>query len=165
MKHCDLCDTNLGPIIARSAYWQLVLNRNRNLLGKCFLALHRHLEAVPQLSQAEWADLHVQLVQATKVLILAFLPDHFNYAFLQNQHRHIHLHIIPRFGEPRVFVGVTFDDPDYPSHYAVPTPSRHRSHSNPRPWLSDCGSFSQKQRWQSNNRSMVQLLVMTISSG
>jgi len=125
MKHCDLCDTNLGPIIARSAYWQLVLNRNQNLLGKCFLALRRHLETVPELSLAEWADLHGQLVLATKVLALAFQPDPFNYAFLQNQDRHIHLHIIPRYGEPRVFAGVTFDDPDYPSHYAVPSPLRY----------------------------------------
>ena len=127
MKHCNLCDTNLGPVIAGSAYWQLVLNRNQSLLGKCFLALRRHLEVVPQLSLAEWADLHVQLVQATKVLTLAFQPDHFNYAFLQNQDRHIHLHVIPRYGGPRVFAGVIFDDPDYPSHYGVPTPSRHLS--------------------------------------
>ena len=127
MRYCSLCDTNLGPVIAGSAHWQLVLNRNQNLLGKCFLALRRHLEVVPQLSPAEWADLHVQLVQATKVLTLAFQPDHFNYAFLQNQDRHIHLHVIPRYGELRVLAGVTFDDPDYPSHYAVPTPSRHLS--------------------------------------
>ena len=127
MRYCSLCDTNLGPVIAGSAYRQLVLNRNQNLLGKCFLALRRHLEVVPQLSPAEWTDLHVQLVQATKVLTLAFRPDHFNYAFLQNQDRHIHLHIIPRYGELRVFAGVTFDDLDYPSHYAVPTPSRHLS--------------------------------------
>ena len=125
MRYCSLCDTNLGPVIAGSAHWQLVLNRNQNLLGKCFLALRRHLEVVPQLSPAEWTDLHVQLVQATKVLTLAFRPDHFNYAFLQNQDRHIHLHIIPRYGELRVFASVTFDDPDYPSHYAVPTPSRY----------------------------------------
>jgi diadenosine tetraphosphate (Ap4A) HIT family hydrolase len=125
MKQCNLCDTNLEPVIAESAYWRLVLNRNQNLLGKCFLALRRHLEVVPELSPAEWADLHEQLAQATQVLALAFQPDHFNYAFLQNQDRHIHLHIIPRYDEPRVFAGVTFDDSDYPSHYAVPAPSRY----------------------------------------
>lgn len=59
------------------------------------------------------------------MLSLAFQPDHFNYAFLQNQDRHIHLHIIPRYNEPRVFAGITFDDPDYPAHYAVPAPSRY----------------------------------------
>jgi diadenosine tetraphosphate (Ap4A) HIT family hydrolase/predicted kinase len=125
MEQCNLCDADLGPIIAESTCWRLVLNRNQNCLGKCFLVLRRHLEAVPQLSPAEWTDLHDQLAQATHVLTLALQPDHFNYAFLQNQDRHIHLHIIPRYSAPRVFGGVTFDDPDYPGHYAVPAPARH----------------------------------------
>jgi len=124
IAHCPLCDPNLGPVIAGSAYWQLVLNRNQNLLGKCFLALRRHLEAVPELSAAEWADLHGRLAQATRVLTAAFQPDHFSYAFLQNRDRHIHLHVIPRYGGPRLFAGVTFADPDFPAHYAVPAPSR-----------------------------------------
>ena len=125
MNKCPLCDPNLGPVIAECTYWRLILNKNQNLLGKCFLALRRHLEAVPQLSPAEWADLHSQMAQATHMLSLAFQPDHLNYAFLQNQDRHIHLHIIPRYEEQRVFAGVTFDDPDYPAHYAVPALSRH----------------------------------------
>lgn len=125
MEQCNLCDTDLGPVITESAHWKLVLNKNQSLLGKCFLVLRRHLEAVPHLSPAEWADLHDQLAQATQVLAVAFQPDHFNYAFLQNQDRHVHLHVVPRYAEPRVFAGVTFDDPDYPSHYAVPIPSRH----------------------------------------
>ncbi len=125
MEQCSLCDANLGPVVAESTYWRLILNKNQDLLGKCFLALRRHLEVVPQLSPAEWADLHKQLAQATQMLSLVFQPDHFNYAFLQNQDRHIDLHIIPRYDEPRVFAGVTFDDPDYPSHYAVPAPSRY----------------------------------------
>jgi diadenosine tetraphosphate (Ap4A) HIT family hydrolase len=125
MEQCSLCDPNLGPRIAESAHWRLVLNRNQNLLGKCFLALRRHLEAVAMLSPAEWADLHRQLARATQALSLAFQPAHFNYAFLQNQDRHVHLHIIPRYDEPRTFGGITFDDPDYPAHYAVPSPPRY----------------------------------------
>ena len=50
----------------------------------------------------------------------AFAPDQFNYAFLQNQDRHVHLHVIPRYAAPREVSGVVFDDPDYPDHYAVP---------------------------------------------
>jgi diadenosine tetraphosphate (Ap4A) HIT family hydrolase len=83
---------------------------------------------VSLLSPAEWADLHTQLAHATHTISLAFQPDHFNYAFLQNQDRHIHFHIIPRYRAPRVFGGDTFIDPDYPSHYAVPAPSRVLSH-------------------------------------
>jgi diadenosine tetraphosphate (Ap4A) HIT family hydrolase len=88
------------------------------------LVLRRHLETVPDLTPAEWADLHTQLRQATALLTAAFAPDHFNYAFLQNQDRHIHLHIIPRYASPRNFSGLIFTDPDDPNHDAVPSPSR-----------------------------------------
>lgn len=124
MVECGLCDPNLAPVIAESDYWRLVLNKNQNLLGKCFLVLHRHLEAVPQLSPTEWMDLHQQLSRATAVLTLAFSPDHFNYSFLQNQDRHIHFHLIPRYKGVRWFVDIEFYDPDYPGHYAVPAPAR-----------------------------------------
>jgi len=120
---CPLC-TQLSPILTESPHWRLALNRNQNLLGKSMLVLRRHLETVPDLTPAEWADLHTQIRQATALLVRAFSPDHFNYAFLQNQDRHIHLHIIPRYAQPRTFSGLLFTDPDYPDHYAVPSPSR-----------------------------------------
>ena len=122
---CRLCDPDLGPIIAGSEHWQLVLNRNQNLLGKCFFVVRRHIEAVPALRPAEWADLHAEIARATDALTRAFRPDHFNYAFLQNQDRHVHLHVIPRYSDPRTFGNLTFTDPDYPSHYAVPAPVNH----------------------------------------
>ena len=98
----------------------LVVNTNQNLLGKCFLVLRRHSEVVSELSEDEWADLHQQLRIVSQALIEAFSPDHFNYAFLQNQDRHVHLHLIPRYSQVQTFAGFQFDDPDYPAHYVVP---------------------------------------------
>ncbi len=125
MEACSLCASELGPILAESDHWRLVLNRNQNLLGKCFLVLNRHLEVVTELTPTEWMELHQQMQRVTRLLTVAFQPDHFNYAFLQNQDRHVHLHVIPRYAGPRVFAGTTFVDPDYPSHYAVPAPPYH----------------------------------------
>lgn len=119
-NHCALCDPALGPVVAEGERWRLVLNRNQNLLGKCFLALRRHTEAVPELTADEWRELRVWLGRATRALELAFRPDHFNYAFLQNQDRHVHLHVVPRYAGPRSFAGAAFADPDFPDHYAVP---------------------------------------------
>lgn len=125
MKSCSLCSPDLAPKIVQSQYWMLVLNTNQRFLGACFWVLRRHLETVADLTTTEWMDLHPQLARATQALTLLFSPDHFNYAFLQNQERHVHMHIYPRYAQPRVFTGLTFDDPDYPSHYSVPAPSRH----------------------------------------
>ncbi len=125
MTHCSLCAPGFSPIIGRSDHWLLILNLNPNLLGKCFLVVRRHIEAVPHLSAAEWEELHEQLSLTTRALTEAFQPDHFHYAFLQNQDRHVHLHVIPRYSGPRTFAGCEFSDPEYPSHYAVPSPARH----------------------------------------
>ncbi len=121
---CSLCDASLGPVMVEGQHWRLVLNHNQKLLGKCFLATRRHVEDVRHLSEEEWLELHQQLADTTDALVLAFDPDHFNYAFLQNQDRHVHLHIIPRYAGERTFEGSVFDDPGYPGHYQIAVPPR-----------------------------------------
>ena len=121
---CALCSQSLEPILAEGEHWRLVLNRNQDLLGKCFLALRRHCEAVADLTSQEWAELHAQLRVTTEALWQTFCPDRFNYAFLQNQDRHVHLHVIPRYAAPRVLAGEMFPDAGYPDHYAVGHPAR-----------------------------------------
>ena len=44
----------------------------------------------------------------TERLRRAFAPDHFNYAFLQNQNRHVHLHVIPRYATDLRCTGPAF---------------------------------------------------------
>jgi diadenosine tetraphosphate (Ap4A) HIT family hydrolase len=118
---CAVCDPNLGPILAESAHWRTVLNRNQNFLGKCFIATRRHIEDVTLLTADEWSDLHLQLSVMKRALDCSFQPDHYNFAFLQNQDRHVHLHVIPRYAGPRLFCGESFVDRDYPDHYSHPS--------------------------------------------
>jgi diadenosine tetraphosphate (Ap4A) HIT family hydrolase len=107
-------------IIEHGALWTVALNRNQNLLGKVMLVLNRPLEQVTLLREDEWADLHEQMRRVALALTAAFQPDHFNYAFLQNQDRQVHLHVMPRYAASRTFAGETFEDPDYPDHYHIP---------------------------------------------
>ena len=117
---CSLCGSSLTPVLDETAFWQVWLNVNQNLLGKLVIVLKRHEEQVAKLTVAEWLALHTQMQRTTEQLRRAFAPDHFNYAFLQNQDRHVHLHVIPRYAALREVSGIVFDDPDYPDHYAVP---------------------------------------------
>ena len=89
--------------------------------------LKRHEEQVANLSDEEWHELHAHVQGSTERLRRAFAPDHFNYAFLQNQNRHVHLHVIPRYATDRVVLGLRFGDPDYPGHYAGPGRERRLS--------------------------------------
>lgn len=121
---CSLCGPSLTPVIGETALWQIRLNYNQNLLGKLLVVLKRHEVHVVGLSEQEWEELHVHIQRTTEQLRRAFAPDHFNYAFLQNQDRHVHLHVVPRYATGRLVAGVGFDDPDYPDHYSVPGPER-----------------------------------------
>lgn len=58
---CVLCSDELSPVLADGMLWRLVLNRNQNLIGKCMLVTRRHVEAVDQLTAAEWEELRLQL--------------------------------------------------------------------------------------------------------
>ena len=106
--------TAADPLVLReSEHWSLVLNRNQNLLGKCMLVLRRYVESISDLTDDEWGSLRDEMVAATAMLEAAFQPDHFNYAFLQNEERRVHLHVIPRYVEPREFGGRVFVDEDF----------------------------------------------------
>jgi diadenosine tetraphosphate (Ap4A) HIT family hydrolase len=120
----QLRPSELEGVLWESEHWVVALNRNQNLLGKTMIVLRRPLERVADLAHAEWADLRAQLVDVTARLDAAFAPDHYNYAFLQNVDRQVHLHVIPRYAASRELAGSVFEDPDYPDHYAVPMPER-----------------------------------------
>ena len=120
-RDCILCRGRLEtPIVRESPLWRTFINRNQNLLGKTIISLRRHEEDVGALTLEEWAELRHELNWVTKRLQHAFEPDHFNYSFLMNADRHVHLHVIPRYVGTRELAGVGFADPDYPDGYQVP---------------------------------------------
>jgi diadenosine tetraphosphate (Ap4A) HIT family hydrolase len=115
---CALCQRPVDwPVVRESEFWLTVVNRNQNLLGKTFIALCRHEEDIVALTPGEWAGLQEEVRSVTERVAKAFAPDHFNYSFLMNLDRHVHLHVIPRYVGTRELAGVTFDDPDYPDSY------------------------------------------------
>lgn len=48
-----------------------------------------------------------------------FQPDHFNYAFLANVVRHVHMHVMPRYQTPRTFLGSEYIDEHW-GWFAIP---------------------------------------------
>jgi diadenosine tetraphosphate (Ap4A) HIT family hydrolase len=121
---CPLCGTLLTTVLHETKFWRTALNTNQQLLGQAIIVLRRHEESVAALTIGEWIDLRSELTRMTTALDRAFHPDHYNYAFLQNQDRHVHLHVFPRYAAARRIAGTEFTDPDYPDHYRVPSPIR-----------------------------------------
>jgi len=109
---CALCAPLADDEVWTSEHWRVIVNHNQNTLGKCFVALKRHDEDICNLTDAEVADLWASIRNTRDVLTARFRPDRFNYAFLMNQDRHVHLHVIPRYDGPRAFAGNEFEDRD-----------------------------------------------------
>ena len=110
---CALCAPLADDEVWTSEHWRVIVNHNQNTLGKCFVALKRHDEDICNLTDAEVADLWVSIRNTRDVLTARFRPDRFNYAFLMNQDRQVHLHIVPRYLEPRSWEGDSFSDPHW----------------------------------------------------
>ena len=114
---CESWQVDEGDMVTSWSHWHLVVNWSQNYLGKVMLVLRRHTIDVTALTQDEQAELWRLLGEVKTALIGAFQPDHFNYAFLMNLDAHVHLHIIPRYAQPRVFAGMTFTDGRLGEHY------------------------------------------------
>lgn len=119
---CVLCQSLAESEVWVAPLWRVLVNRNQNVLGKCFIALRRHDEDVCNLTDEEVRDLWETMRAVKGVLVARFQPDHFNYAFLMNQDRHVHLHVIPQYRSPRSFAGVQFEDGDAVNQRRVPDP-------------------------------------------
>jgi diadenosine tetraphosphate (Ap4A) HIT family hydrolase len=75
--------------------------------------LTRRCEAVPDLTPDEWTALHATIGRVSTALEQLFRPDRFNYSFLMNEDPQVHLHVIPRYRQPRTWNGLHFDDPHW----------------------------------------------------
>ncbi len=102
-----------GSVVETGELWTIAVNRNQNLLGKVMLVLNRNCQDVRELEPAEWERLLVDMRRVTTALDAMFQPDLFNFAFLMNMDRHVHLHVLPRYASPRTWHGAVFRDPDF----------------------------------------------------
>jgi diadenosine tetraphosphate (Ap4A) HIT family hydrolase len=110
--------------VAAGQHWTLFLNRDQNLLGRCYLRLNRPETDALNLDAAELMELWALARRVRDALSARWEPDHFNYAFLMNVDRQVHFHVIPRYKARREFAGGSFADPTFGAHYTV-APDRH----------------------------------------
>ena len=119
---CEICpiletkNSHTDEVIYETAYWRVVLDPDQRTLGKMFITLLEHKEAISALDDAEWLDLHTVMQQLEGKIMAAFQPSHFNWQCLMNnaivadRPTHVHWHLHPRYKKPIVFAGETFID-------------------------------------------------------
>lgn len=92
-------------------YWEVFIGQNQSYLGRCVVWCKRdNALDLTDATKEEVEELFLVLRELKEALIKAFQPDRFNYSFLGNKTRHLHCHFIPRYAEPKIFEGITFED-------------------------------------------------------
>lgn len=114
--NCSLCPPTRG-VVRESDFWTLVVNDNGATLGRVFLALRRHETDLTALTPDEAIALWALLAETKAALSALFAPDHFNYMALMNLTAHVHVHLFPRYAQPREFAGQTWADSNFGGHY------------------------------------------------
>lgn len=99
-------------------YWSVFLHQNQGYLGRCVIWCNREdaLELTDATSE-EQKELFVILSELKNAIQKSFQPDWLNYAFLGNETRHLHGHVVPRYAKPKEFYGAIFRDELYGHNY------------------------------------------------
>lgn len=101
-------------------HWDIFLHENQCYIGRTFILLKSDAGiddflAIDGEIRDEFFKIGAQIKRALKTL---FQPDKMNYAALSNTSEKIHVHVVPRYKEPRTFNGTTFIDQRWGKNYA-----------------------------------------------
>ena len=101
-------------VVKDYTYWTWLVHTNQGYLGRSVLWCKREnaLDLMDATSE-ERAELFAILSEMKKTLEEAFDVSWMNYAFLGNETRHLHGHVIPRYSSERIFEGQKFTDKEY----------------------------------------------------
>jgi len=117
-------------ITAEYRYWKVYLHEQQQYLGRVYVSAKRDdasgfagtaywRHSFQAMNKGECEELfEIVMPKIQYALCELWLPDRFNYAELENEWEHLHVHIIPRYKAPRMFDGITFTDTRWGKNYA-----------------------------------------------
>ncbi len=101
-------------------HWDVYLHENQCYLGRVFVLLKdgKNVEDFLDIEGEVREEFFIIGEKVKSALSSLFKPDKMNYAALSNTSPEIHVHIVPRYKEPREFEGVVITDTRWGKNYA-----------------------------------------------
>lgn len=115
---CPFCKNNKKTLIKKYKYWTILLGNDQRYLGRCIIKLNRHIIDLFDITDKEKKELFEITKKLRIVLKNLFKPDIFNYASFGNFVEHLHMHLVPRYKNKRIFERVIFKDNRWGKNYA-----------------------------------------------
>ncbi len=101
-------------IIKSYKYWEVTIHENQGYLGRCVIWCKRpEADDLSEVMKEEYEELLLIINALKDAIHKVFKPDWFNYAFLGNEVRHLHAHVVPRYASERYYEGQVFSDKLY----------------------------------------------------
>jgi len=100
-------------------HWTWSLRPVPTTLGAGILSLNRFCTSFADLSSDEAISLGATVKHIDKRLAQVFAPDRMNYLMLMMVDRHLHFHVLPRYGSERPFGGLLWQDREWPAAPAL----------------------------------------------
>lgn len=114
MEKCAFCHLDDANVVIKDySHWTLILAERQSVLGWTLAVLKRHVLFFEELSEEELIELRQVVTDVKRALGREFRPDWFNVMQLGNATPHLHVHLVPRYKQPRRYAGRVFADPDY----------------------------------------------------
>lgn len=108
--------------ISPGKYWDLFLHTDQGLLGRCYFEYKGEESSLMRVPETAMLELRANGERLERVLEELFHPDLFNHQSLNNQTRHLHVHVLPRYREEREFLGIHFRDQNFAEAYSGRSP-------------------------------------------
>lgn len=103
-----------GSLIREYDHWAVLLRPAQVTIGSLVLASREEAQRFPDLSPEGIAELRTVAGELESALARAFGYDKINYLMLMMVDRHVHYHVIPRYGTPVRFAGCYYPDEYWP---------------------------------------------------
>jgi diadenosine tetraphosphate (Ap4A) HIT family hydrolase len=107
-------DPNLDTLVRSYRHWAVHLRLGQVTLGSLVLASLDPAPTMASLPLGAFQELKQVMAEVEATLSSLFRYDKINYLVLMMVDPQVHFHVIPRYGSPRSFRGVPFQDPDWP---------------------------------------------------
>ena len=123
---CNLSEEDRKYQVFETASWSVFLSDEQDYIGRCILVLKRHCGSLSELTDDEWEELRKLICKVETCLKTVLGATLCNWSCLMNNFYkesepdpHLHIHVRPRYDEPVIVNGHTYNDSEFGHHYAV----------------------------------------------
>ena len=101
-------------LVKEYRHWAVLCRPQQVTLGACTIVIKDDIRAVGAVSAEAFAEFSEICNDLERTVKVAFQNDKINYLALMMVDPQVHFHALPRYAEPRDFVGHTFIDTHWP---------------------------------------------------